>query len=234
MLSGSLYQDYTTLVNMYNRQKPILTGNKDVDYKILENLEIKDLIKICQSNKYSLNLCNNNTFWFEKFHLNNLPIYAQGTDFTTWAQRYYATEKSYEKATNTLIVHEINAIDESIDITIVTDELILNAFMGYLKTDIDIEINKINAILSNNKYELSINDGEHNMIFNKKYMIIFLTGCYMYTFPYGHLCDINCLDLPLIINEDNIDYYLQDDVHSQKSILYTRKGILDCIHHFKK
>ena len=117
MLTGSLYQDYKTLVNMYNRQNPILTGNIDVDYKILENLEIKDLIKICQSNKYSLNLCNNNTFWFEKFHLNNLPIYAHGTDFTTWAQMYYVTEKSYEKATNTLIVHEINAIDESIDIT---------------------------------------------------------------------------------------------------------------------
>jgi hypothetical protein len=233
MLTGSINQDYTTLVNMYNRKTPILTGNIDVDYKILENLEIKDLIKICQSNKYSLNLCNDSTFWFHKFHLNNLPIYAHGEDFTTWSQMYYITEKSYEKATNTLIVHEINAIDESIDITILTDELILNSFLGYLKTDIDIDIDKINAILSNNKYELSINDGEHNMIFSKNEMIIFLTGCYMYTFPYQSLCDIQCLDIPLIINEDNIDYFLQRN-KIQKSIVYTRKGILDCINHFKK
>jgi hypothetical protein len=45
MLTGNLYQDYTNLKNEYHAPIKILTGNKDVDYKILHNLSVQDLYK---------------------------------------------------------------------------------------------------------------------------------------------------------------------------------------------
>ncbi len=49
----------------------MLTGNKDVDRKILNNLEDKDLVNLCQTNKKANSLCNDQVFWmnrvFQKF-----------------------------------------------------------------------------------------------------------------------------------------------------------------------
>ncbi len=50
----------------------MLTGNKDVDRKILNNLEDKDLVNVCQTNKKAYSLCNDQVFWmnrvFNKFN----------------------------------------------------------------------------------------------------------------------------------------------------------------------
>lgn len=59
MLTGSTYQDLTNLPNLYNqRGKIILTGNKDIDYEILLKLDIQDLSKLCRTNKYTQELCD--------------------------------------------------------------------------------------------------------------------------------------------------------------------------------
>ena len=41
----------------------MLTGNKDVDMKILNNLSDKDLISYCTTNKKAKVICDNQTFW---------------------------------------------------------------------------------------------------------------------------------------------------------------------------
>ncbi len=49
----------------------MLTGNKDVDRKILNELEDVDLVRVCQTNKKANTLCNDQVFWmnrvFDKF-----------------------------------------------------------------------------------------------------------------------------------------------------------------------
>jgi len=42
---------------VYNQSgKIVLTGNKDVDYQILNQLDIQDLSKLCRTNKYTREL----------------------------------------------------------------------------------------------------------------------------------------------------------------------------------
>ena len=40
-----------------------LTGNKDLDMKIINELDDKELMKVCQANKYVNSLCKNDNFW---------------------------------------------------------------------------------------------------------------------------------------------------------------------------
>ena len=46
-----------------------LTGNKDVDRKILNNLEDKDLVKFCTVDKKANTLCNDQVFWMNRVFL---------------------------------------------------------------------------------------------------------------------------------------------------------------------
>ena len=47
----------------------MLTGNKDVDRKILNELEDKDLVNVCQTNKKAQSLCNDQVFWMNRVFL---------------------------------------------------------------------------------------------------------------------------------------------------------------------
>ena len=50
----------------------MLTGNKNLDFTILNKLEDKDLVKVCQTNSQANELCNDQTFWFNRI-LNRFP-----------------------------------------------------------------------------------------------------------------------------------------------------------------
>lgn len=43
-----------------------LTNNKDIDYDILINMKFDQLVTLCQTNKYTYNLCENKQFWINK------------------------------------------------------------------------------------------------------------------------------------------------------------------------
>ena len=45
----------------------VLSGIKDVDLKILQGLEDTDFEKVCSINKYIRKLCNDETFWLNRF-----------------------------------------------------------------------------------------------------------------------------------------------------------------------
>ena len=54
----------------------MLTGIKDLDHKILNNLEDKDLVRVCQTNKRAQELCNDyDEFWLNRILSKfNIPI----------------------------------------------------------------------------------------------------------------------------------------------------------------
>jgi len=43
-----------------------LSGIRDVDMKIIDKLDDKELIKVCQVNKYVKSLCDNEMFWLNR------------------------------------------------------------------------------------------------------------------------------------------------------------------------
>ena len=47
----------------------MLTGNKDVDFIILNKLDDIDLVNICQVNKQAKTLCNDQDFWLNRIML---------------------------------------------------------------------------------------------------------------------------------------------------------------------
>ncbi len=70
----------------------MLTGNKDVDRKILNNLEDKDLVNVCQTNKKANSLCNDQVFWmnrvFQKFGYVGGNVLRQNKKDRSWSEYY--------------------------------------------------------------------------------------------------------------------------------------------------
>jgi hypothetical protein len=46
-----------------------LSGNKDADLKILQNLEDTDFPRVCEVNQYVNKLCSEDVFWLNRFLL---------------------------------------------------------------------------------------------------------------------------------------------------------------------
>ncbi len=71
----------------------MLTGNKDVDRKILNELDDKDLVNVCQTNKKAQSLCNDQVFWmnrvFQRFG------YVGGDVLRTNKEKYWPSWSEY-------------------------------------------------------------------------------------------------------------------------------------------
>lgn len=97
---------------IYNQSgKIILTGNKDVDYNILSELNILELSRICTTNKYSAQICSDENFWRYKFNKENLDILLSPNShlFLTlgWMKLYKIVKQAYIDAKNSLTVYNI-------------------------------------------------------------------------------------------------------------------------------
>lgn len=70
----------------------MLTGNKNVDFKILNELDDKDLVNICQTNKLASDLCNDQTFWLNRIRIKfpDIPLHSlhEGKKDRLWSQYY--------------------------------------------------------------------------------------------------------------------------------------------------
>jgi len=70
----------------------MLTGNKDVDRKILNKLEDKDLVNVCQANKQANSLCNDQVFWmnrvFNKFNYVGGDLLRKFKGTRSWSEYY--------------------------------------------------------------------------------------------------------------------------------------------------
>ena len=70
----------------------MLTGNKNLDFKILNELDDVDLVNLCQTNHQANELCNNQTFWFNmilnRFPYLDLNILKQYKQERSWSQYY--------------------------------------------------------------------------------------------------------------------------------------------------
>ncbi len=79
-----------------------LTGNKDVDRKILNNLEDEDLVKFCTVDKKSQSLCNDQVFWmnrvFLKFGYVGGDVLRANKKDRTWSEYYIKDLRKINKS----------------------------------------------------------------------------------------------------------------------------------------
>ena len=70
----------------------MLTGIKDLDYKILNQLEDRDLVNICQVNKEADSICQDETFWLNRIvtRFPKVPseIFIENRNGRSWADYY--------------------------------------------------------------------------------------------------------------------------------------------------
>ena len=79
----------------------MFTGNKDVDFLILNQLEDHDLVKISQINKYMNSLCQDECFWINRieqvFKINSETRIKSKAffEFNTWKELYIYFAREY-------------------------------------------------------------------------------------------------------------------------------------------
>ena len=70
----------------------MLTGDKNLDFVILNKLEDNDLVNLCQTNQHANALCNNQTFWLNrimiKFPYLGLDLLKHYKGDRDWSQYY--------------------------------------------------------------------------------------------------------------------------------------------------
>ena len=69
------------------RKKQTLSGIKDVDLKILSNLNDRDLFSLCIVDKYTNNLCKDKNFWRNRF-INRFGENSYKPENRTWKNHY--------------------------------------------------------------------------------------------------------------------------------------------------
>jgi len=156
-LTGSLYQDYTTLKNTYDRYGAlgahILTRDEDTIFQIMLDMDITELSSFCQTNQVANALCHDKNFWMMKFDQDDLPIIKPFDVNTNYVKEYQLTKLAQNNAKMTIAINNIertrkvNPSDGAIGI--------------YINNDVDLSISS--HLLS--KF-IDIND-----ITNKPYLI---------------------------------------------------------------
>ena len=74
----------------------MLTGQRDSDLVIFENLDDRDLFNLCQVNTYTKKLCQNETFWRNRFFKKFGPFNQKNKD-KTWKRLYLQVVYFFDK-----------------------------------------------------------------------------------------------------------------------------------------
>jgi hypothetical protein len=102
------------------------TGQKDVDIMILNLLEDKDLISLCETNKYVNSICNNDTFWRDRI------VYKYGKEALSGIKAFNSYKEFYTsgKVKTYLICLQIAKLPHSSQL--VADDF-YNPFTGFIR-----------------------------------------------------------------------------------------------------
>ncbi len=102
----------------------MLTGNKDIDRKLLNELEDEDLVNVCQVNKKAQLLCNDQVFWMNRVFLRfgyvggDILRANKGTD-RTWSE-YYIKDLRKINPTNATSELHFGSKNERLDRVIIS------------------------------------------------------------------------------------------------------------------
>ena len=127
----------------------MLTGNKDIDRKILNELDDEDLVRVCQVNKKSNEFCNNDqVFWmnrvFDRYGYVGNDVLKRYKKDRSWSEYYiqdlrkinknnskkYLTESSKNGRLDLVIISLKNGADIHADDD---DALISSSMKGHLE-----------------------------------------------------------------------------------------------------
>lgn len=227
-LTGSLYQDYTLLRNTYDKKRPILTGNTDVDYKILMYLEPDELSKVCRTNHYSRELCDNKVFWIDKFEHDKLPLLYKPDELNDWLILYKNTKVGYQLAKYALILQKLLRND----IEIVANEQL---YVGSLIKQVNknFKLQKVSQIYIDLDYNVELYRNDHvisKFKLDKDKIMILLTYCYMSNSE-EETTHILANGVRLLIDDNFYQNHINDPFANEYA---RRNGMLNTIMYYEK
>lgn len=222
----------------------MLTGNRDVDYQILANLDIEDLSRVCRTNKYTRELCGE-AFWIYKYQQENLDVLFKPSSFEQWFIWYYKAKQASLDAKYTFIVYDIQykSLYPPIHIINKENDHFLNALLKKADDKVDYYLKKLpkisEIIITPHKNASGPNGITYNIVFNfkrfpsindsfsKEKIIKLFSYVYQYSWPNGEDLEVMCDFHPLIVTEIYIN------THINNPILYKREGILQSIIYYE-
>src|SRR5437868_3702533 len=257
MLTGNLYQDYTTLVNdyndarnsVYNRQN--LTGIADMDAQILMRLNIKDLNKYCRTNADARQFCNNPQFWKQKIIYDQLPFHlieTQPQNVKEWFTTYRMLMLSVLYAKNTLLINEIEAT-RNVDPTpgLIYIDILKNALFSFITDSLNIDISPYIdnyywrlevKYISKNDYDIIVKNikregGITNTIMTTRItydvMLDMMIRVYYSVHLRKEIAPMDDTRIPFVITPQNLQHVLQRVHDNLKIKVYRRLSILDTL-----
>ncbi len=220
-ITGDVNDDLTNLQQLYQASgKVILTGNKDVDYEILNYLDAQDISVVCRSNKYAQQLCHNPTFWRNKFDAEELLVMYEPDTLIEWLTFYKIATQAKQYAIRTLIINDIeyfqNNRRSTIDI-INNNSDTLDEIINYIFNVTVINIPFVSIVYDESSYTLNLSNGQ--MIDHLDREII--TGLLNLTYQYSQDLSVESDDVGFIYFNNN------DELSNQ------RKGMLSTILYYE-
>ena len=93
----------------------MLTGIRDLDHIILNQLEDKDLVNICLVNKAAQKLCNDQTFWFNRIlsRFPNIPpeVFVKNRVDRSWSE-YYIVKNRGDRSWSEYYIEDLRKINQ--------------------------------------------------------------------------------------------------------------------------
>ena len=127
----------------------MLTGNKNLDFKILNELDDKSLVNYCSTNKRANQICNSQIFWMNriltKFPYLDIGLLRKYKEDNQWSEYYIqelntitprnATRKLFDASKNGRLDLVIVAVNKGADIRAENDWAVrLASLKGHLET----------------------------------------------------------------------------------------------------
>lgn len=112
MLTGDKDTDLQLLTLAYNNYGTnVLTPNHDVNHCILNYLDIISLINFCTVSKKTIQLCNDKTFWKNKFRIEDLSIMDEPDKINEWIKMYNIAYQAKKDIRRLMIINELQHND---------------------------------------------------------------------------------------------------------------------------
>ena len=153
----------------------MLTGNNDVNRKILNELEDKDLVNVCQTNKQAETLCNDQTFWklrvFNRFGYVGGDVLMKYKGKRSWSEYYIHDLRQFKIFHDKNLLRFIGNRDGKIDMVTVAEHegawkhlINMNDIPVYNHELRDIFGNNYGRLCQSNYNPLSLNDVQKNIL----------------------------------------------------------------------
>lgn len=217
-INSTIKEEQNELENIYNLERSVrFTGLPDVDYKILQEMDIKTLNRFCTTSTYATKLCDSKDFWINKIKNHGLPlelIDQYFINYNDWLNTYGNLEDTVFVTKNILLVSKLTG-----DIYILLDMRVAGKI---LDVDVPNDVTNLTIIYKKEDNESYVVVSEDNEKYVNKYKgdfdKVLLRAVYYTLLGYNNSI-MDSLGVDYYINPNNYHTYINNLLNEENGQL---------------